>query len=586
MISVVLYGRNDAHGYNLHKRAALSLNSMALALTNSDDEIIFVDWNTPDSLPPFPVAIADTLTRRVWEMLRIIRVPHSVHVECSGPYFARSTIESVARNVAIRRMATNNKWVLSTNTDIILRCKSASLSSVVRDITSDYVCAPRFELPEWIWEGLPRSDPEAAQLQLSHLADGTPLRQIVKSYQFIGFDAPGDFQLIQRQLLEEVGCFDETMLRGWHVDSNLGRRLFQVVGTPEPISSEIEVFHCNHTRQQTHFHQSASEANDLNEYVWDKVPVVAKSGPLNWGLPNFSLEESTLSDYKKVRNSLVSSLTSFQNRVGVQDFSSEADRLAGVPFEVSISAIMDVLSTTQGGTRVAYLGTRPEAERSLRDLVMSLPGTDFVEHFEVGSNDKFRTWVIVDVTPPEACVSRMIRHASALSRSDRAAILDVLEKTGDLIDQLREAASESTYFLIVNAEANIFEECFTGAFDMLPVQFNSRVRRAKIKPGISSTPPNRITKVYARMLTAARRLVLAYFEPENIASEDFPFLGRRDTSWNDKPLRKMPSLRAFMRRGYAILSKPIGKRKPHVGEYSRGGIFLPSQLTGDPEVAS
>ena len=29
MISIVLYGRNDNYGYNLHKRAALSLNCMA-----------------------------------------------------------------------------------------------------------------------------------------------------------------------------------------------------------------------------------------------------------------------------------------------------------------------------------------------------------------------------------------------------------------------------------------------------------------------------------------------------------------------------------------------------------------------------
>ena len=32
MISVILYGRNDAHGYNLHKRAAISLNCVAQVL--------------------------------------------------------------------------------------------------------------------------------------------------------------------------------------------------------------------------------------------------------------------------------------------------------------------------------------------------------------------------------------------------------------------------------------------------------------------------------------------------------------------------------------------------------------------------
>ena len=64
MISIILYGRNDGHGYNLHKRAAISLNCMAEVLRDDDDEIVFVDYNTPDDLPSFPEAIADTLTAR------------------------------------------------------------------------------------------------------------------------------------------------------------------------------------------------------------------------------------------------------------------------------------------------------------------------------------------------------------------------------------------------------------------------------------------------------------------------------------------------------------------------------------------
>ncbi|HUJ77040.1 MAG TPA: hypothetical protein VL359_19395, partial [bacterium] len=61
MLSVILYGRNDSHGYNLHKRAALSFNCIAEVLTHPGDEILFVDYNTPLDMPTFPEAIADTL---------------------------------------------------------------------------------------------------------------------------------------------------------------------------------------------------------------------------------------------------------------------------------------------------------------------------------------------------------------------------------------------------------------------------------------------------------------------------------------------------------------------------------------------
>ncbi len=79
MISIVLYGRNDNYGYNLHKRAALSLNCMAEVLTDPADEILFVDYNTPDDYPTFPEAIQDTLTKRAREILRILRVRPRIH---------------------------------------------------------------------------------------------------------------------------------------------------------------------------------------------------------------------------------------------------------------------------------------------------------------------------------------------------------------------------------------------------------------------------------------------------------------------------------------------------------------------------
>ena len=59
MLSVVVYGRNDSHGYNLHKRVALSLNCIAHVLDDPDDEIVFVDYNTPPEMPTFPEAICD-----------------------------------------------------------------------------------------------------------------------------------------------------------------------------------------------------------------------------------------------------------------------------------------------------------------------------------------------------------------------------------------------------------------------------------------------------------------------------------------------------------------------------------------------
>ena len=118
LISVILYGRNDSYGYNLHKRAALSLNTMAELLDDADDEILFVDYNTPDDFPTFPEAIADTLTAKAHARLRILRVRPAQHARFRGATHLQA-LEPVARNVAVRRANPANKWVLSTNTDMI-----------------------------------------------------------------------------------------------------------------------------------------------------------------------------------------------------------------------------------------------------------------------------------------------------------------------------------------------------------------------------------------------------------------------------------------------------------------------------------
>ena len=49
MISVITYGRNDNYSFNLTKRVALGFNCLAEVLTEKD-EILFVDYNTPEHL--------------------------------------------------------------------------------------------------------------------------------------------------------------------------------------------------------------------------------------------------------------------------------------------------------------------------------------------------------------------------------------------------------------------------------------------------------------------------------------------------------------------------------------------------------
>ena len=56
---------------------------------------------------------------------------------------------------------------------------------------------------------------------------------------FVLYDGPGDFQLIERNDLFKYDGFDEQMILGWHVDSNIARRLGIVYGAVGDLGGKI-----------------------------------------------------------------------------------------------------------------------------------------------------------------------------------------------------------------------------------------------------------------------------------------------------------------------------------------------------------
>jgi hypothetical protein len=294
MISIVLYGRNDSYGYNLHKRAAISLNCMAAVLTDQNDEIIFVDYNTPDDFPTFPEAIQDTLTKRTREILRILRVRPSIH----DRYRSRTrlmALEPIARNVAVRRSSSANRWILSTNTDMIFVPQSeASLSEIARDLTAGFYHAPRIEIPEMLWESLDRQAPETIIDTVREWGMALHLNEIVLGSQLIRYDGPGDFQLLLRDDLFENQAFDEDMLLGWHVDSNISARMLRKYSEVGDLGARVYGYHCDHTRQVTPAHSHTRVQNDWRRFVTNVTSIKIDRQAESWGCAGDTIEEIRL----------------------------------------------------------------------------------------------------------------------------------------------------------------------------------------------------------------------------------------------------------------------------------------------------
>lgn len=231
MISVIVYGRNDSYGYNLPKRAALSINCIAHVLDHPDDEIIFVDCNTPNDIPTFPESIADTLTLRAKQLLRILRVrPEQYERGKNGSKF--KVLEPLCRNIAIRRSNPANRWILNTNTDMVFTPlqPEASLSQLVANLPDGFYELPRFEMPESLWESTDRMNPAETINLFRQWGLRFHINEVISAGKEILFDGPGDFQLCLRSQLIDIYGMNEQMVLGWHVDSNLCKRMWLLNG--------------------------------------------------------------------------------------------------------------------------------------------------------------------------------------------------------------------------------------------------------------------------------------------------------------------------------------------------------------------
>lgn len=285
MISVLLYGRNDSHGYNLHKRAAISLNCIAQVLDHADDEIIFVDYNTPDDMPTFVEAIQDTLTEKAKRRIRILRIRPEIHER-----FKHKThlvaLELVSRNAAARRSNPANRWLLSTNTDMVFvsRNDAQSLSDVAAKLKDGFYHLPRFELPECLWELLDRLDPEGIIEAIRDWGVRFHLNDVVYMNDTVIYDGPGDFQLALRDDVFAIDGFHEEMLLGWHVDLNFAKRMKLYRGDVKSALPLLYGYHCDHTRQATVLHSRGRVENDMGRFFFDVSQAGVPDQKDSWGL--------------------------------------------------------------------------------------------------------------------------------------------------------------------------------------------------------------------------------------------------------------------------------------------------------------
>lgn len=527
MITVIVYGRNDHYGYNLPKRAALSLNCIAELLLDDEDEIIFVDYNTPDPLPTFPESIEDTLTARTLQRLRILRVRPSFHQRFAAQTHL-NVVEPVARNIAVRRSNPANQWILSTNTDMIfVSPDNKSLTEIASSTPHGHYGVPRFEIPEGIWESFNRMEPTQTMAAVREWAAAACLNEVVFGPPTVLYDGPGDFQLIDREDLFTIHGFDERMILGWHVDYNLAKRLTLLNGPIKSLSDRIQAYHCAHTRIGTAMHSISHRQNDLGRFVHQIEKATLPDQADNWGWPKESVEDIRLPNpsknaYKSIfhvagrQSARASSNEAFNNTTGYNNFWYDPRHV--LPFAV------DALSSFPRAYQVAWVGTRKDTlelfRAALNKLGFSRPMLSPATAMDVIATDEHHGPELVSIQDAIGAADILVFEFGLLR--DEAGELRAANQTVTLsqpeiqrFEWLHEifilAVKEERkrlknghvprLFVTINAINNVFESMVSAHVAVSLTPFSSRTRLGFVR----KTPLSRIRYLHDRIRRRAKR---------------------------------------------------------------------------------
>jgi len=378
MISIITYGRNDNYSYNLVKRTAFSFNCLAEVLTE-EDEILFVDYNTPDHLPTLPESIWDTLTEKALARVKVIRISSEIHERVKGDS-PLPILENVSRNAAIVRSNPANHWMLSTNPDVLLVLCSRwpNLAELLRTLPDSFYELPRFDIPESVWSSLHRGDPKTniSVLRDWLVAKKAAVAETIPDWRFqryFLFDAPGDFQLAPRDYFFRLRGFDESMNRYLHSDSNLAKRMWLLNGKrTDHLLEHAWVLHQDH-------YLTGEWARNVGEIVHNdyfakvlRQTEVEANGEC-WGLQGVTLPMSCLSDKVRKQRVYFSQIPTAVD--GNLPLSSEVDwqtqpayHLFHYNRDVLMLYLRENLQVMGPESQVAYLGESPATVESIGRL--------------------------------------------------------------------------------------------------------------------------------------------------------------------------------------------------------------------------
>jgi hypothetical protein len=222
-LSAVVVTRNDNYGGDLNDRATYCLNS----LINTFDEVILIDWNSPNNRPLL-WDIDKNLSLR-GNLKHIVITPEIASILTNGDPDAQVCCETLGRNIGIRR-ATGD-YIVSTNIDVIAPRRDELEKTIINDLNEKTFYTISRRHIEWKdieeFHGGERKYGDWEELR-NHLIENSEERKyeekVVDGDDYSIVNCCGDFQLAHRDIWDEIKGFEEELIYVLYSDTNVQKK--------------------------------------------------------------------------------------------------------------------------------------------------------------------------------------------------------------------------------------------------------------------------------------------------------------------------------------------------------------------------
>jgi hypothetical protein len=269
--TAILTSKNDNYGGNLHHRAIMCLTS----LIENHDEVIFVDWRTKDNN-----SIINNIKYKLphTKKLKSIQVSKEFLQEKYPSISRYSMIESIGRNVGIRRA--DGDYIISTNIDIISSPINHSILN--EDI---FYTVPRRDIDENFHLGLNSFSKLYETIWNNRDSYQQKNKIMGNSDVWSLINCCGDYQIGHRNVWEKMRGFEESILFGCGIDTNVMKKasFFSQIKTLD----EHYVFHLNHGKSSNKDEDEELAPMSNQESIIQKFTNTENND--NWGMSNENL---------------------------------------------------------------------------------------------------------------------------------------------------------------------------------------------------------------------------------------------------------------------------------------------------------